>query len=319
MFESFLKKTFLNLVTLSIITVPLVAVWGLFEIFPTLVAIGLAPVSFIVSYILVSGIPARLSIRKIKRGRFKRTFRDHIYFGRMIYGKCWTMIFYFRPLYQVILSTPILKWMTFRLFGYQGSLDMTTYADTWIRDLPLLDLGEGVYLSNRATIGTNIVQKTGHILVDRIKIGSGSVIGHLAVIGPGAQIGESSEIGVNCTIGIRVKIGNNVLIKPTSTVYHASIVEDDVVIEPWVYVGVHCIIRRGIKVPSGTVIPDGTTINIQSDLEKLKVLDKILTQRSIVDSNSGEKDKIFGENINVIKSRTPRATSPVDTTQHNSF
>ena len=31
----------------------------------------------------------------------------------------------------------------FRIFGYRGSMDFTIYPDTWIRDLPLLDFGEG--------------------------------------------------------------------------------------------------------------------------------------------------------------------------------
>jgi hypothetical protein len=50
----------------------------------------------------------------------------------------------------------------FRLFGYRGSMKFTVYPDTWIRDLPLLMFGEGAYVSNRATLRTNIVLSNGY-------------------------------------------------------------------------------------------------------------------------------------------------------------
>jgi hypothetical protein len=47
--------------------------------------------------------------------------------------------------------------LAFRLLGHRGSLDFKVDPDTWIRDLPLRDLGPGAYVSNRATLGTNMV------------------------------------------------------------------------------------------------------------------------------------------------------------------
>ena len=49
-----------------------------------------------------------------------------------------------RPIYFVALSHPVAQAaLTFRLFGYRGQMDFTVYPDTWIRDLPLLDFGQG--------------------------------------------------------------------------------------------------------------------------------------------------------------------------------
>lgn len=53
-----------------------------------------------------------------------------------------------------------------------------------------------VYLSNRATIGTNMCNIDGTILVAPIRIGRGAMVGHLAMIGPGATLGKKAEIGV---------------------------------------------------------------------------------------------------------------------------
>lgn len=78
------------------------------------------------------------------------------YVDRRLYGLCWSCLYYFTPIYYLVLSIPILKHIVFRAFGYKGSLNITLYADTWIRDLPLLEIGKGVYIANKATIGTNM-------------------------------------------------------------------------------------------------------------------------------------------------------------------
>lgn len=261
----------INILPYLIVSMSLCLAGSLFLVLPYIPAALLAPGLFILIYILCAGIPTLPCHHAIRKGRFKRSAGDKVYKYRLVYGKCWSMVYYFTPLYQIILHNRFLKWLTFRIFGYKGSLNFTTYPDTWVRDLCCLKLGEGSYLSNRATIGTNIVQKSGHILVDEIQIGKGSVVGHLAILGPGAKIGDNSEVGVNCIIGIRTRIGNGVVVKPGATVYHASILADGVTVEPEAYVGVHCIVRKNITIPSGAVIPDGTVLNTQEDVKKFEI------------------------------------------------
>jgi hypothetical protein len=41
-------------------------------------------------------------------------------------------------------------------------MTFTVYPDSWIRDLPLLPFGQGEYVANPSTIGTNIVLNKGH-------------------------------------------------------------------------------------------------------------------------------------------------------------
>jgi hypothetical protein len=82
--------------------------------------------------------------------------------------------------------------MVFRLFGYRGSMNFTIYPDTWIRDLPLLKFEDGVYVSNRATLGTNMVLSNGFLLVGEITLRAKALVGHLAMLAPGVTLEPSS-------------------------------------------------------------------------------------------------------------------------------
>lgn len=119
----------------------------------SLALIAMAPLSFL----LVAGGLSQLHSRKVVEGRFPLDTGDPRYFHRRLYGLCWTSVYYSGPVYYMVLSLPLLRKLVFRLFGYRGNMNFTVYPDTWIRDLPLLDIGEGAYLSNKATIGTNMI------------------------------------------------------------------------------------------------------------------------------------------------------------------
>ena len=122
-----------------------------------LAAIPFAILLFGISYVCVAGLLCMPFQKTIVKGTFPRDPREKVYGGRFIYGFCWTSIYYFKLLYSTFLTFPILKKLLFRIFGLRGNTNFTLYPDTWVRDLPLLHLGEGAYLSNRATMGTNMV------------------------------------------------------------------------------------------------------------------------------------------------------------------
>ncbi|RZA14205.1 MAG: hypothetical protein EOP10_28430 [Proteobacteria bacterium] len=179
----------------------------------------------------------------------------------------WTAIYYFKPLYWLLLSTKATKTILFRGFGYKGPIEMVTYPDTWIRDLPLLHLGKGAYLANKATIGTNMCLSDGTILVDKISIGENSVIGHLCMLAPGVQIGSNSETGSGCAIGIGVILGNQVRIGPMALINHGARITDGVKVGASCYIGSKVQINvKGLSIPGSTNIPDNSVINSESDL-----------------------------------------------------
>ena len=229
--------------------------------------IAAAPL-FILSFVLISGLLSQFAQKGIVRGIFPRKPFHPVYFLRRVYGACWTQLFYFKPIYSVVLAIPILKTLTFRLFGYKAdSTNFVVYPDTWIRDLPMLNIGEGAYLSNRATIGTNLCLSDGNILVDHIIIGKNSLIGHLAMIAP-CFIGEKTEVGVNVGIGIRTKIGSNVKVGPRSCICHGTRINDGVEIGAMSEIGTRVVIGENIKLPNSTSIPNGAVILDQSDVAK---------------------------------------------------
>jgi len=199
-------------------------------------------------------------------GRFPRSLGDSVYFHRRLYGLCWTSIYYFTPIYFVVLSIPFLKRMTFWLFGYIGKSDFTTYPDTWIRDIPLLKLGKGVYLSNRATIGTNIAFPNGTIMVEQVTIGDDSLIGHLSMIAPGVTIGKRVEIGVGVAIGLRTVIGDDVRINPCCAIEHGVTIGSGAKIGSMTYIGSSVQIAPGLTIPPGISIPQKSIIRDQADV-----------------------------------------------------
>jgi UDP-3-O-[3-hydroxymyristoyl] glucosamine N-acyltransferase len=133
-------------------------------------------------------------------------------------------------------------------------MNFAIYPDTWIRDLPLLNFGDGAYLSNKATIGTNIALSNGSILVDSIEFKDNSHLGHLSMVAPGAIVEESVEIGVGCAIGINARIGPKTRIGPGSSVGHGAQVSAGVA------TGAMCCIGSGTKIASGVVLPNCASI-----------------------------------------------------------
>ncbi len=225
------------------------------------------PVVFSVCFVVIAGLLSKPAQRAIVAGKFPRDLKNPLYALRRLYGLCWTSVFYFTPLYYVMLSVPVLKKTLFRTFGYKGSLNFTVYADTWIRDLPLLHLEEGAYLANKATMGTNMCLGDGSILIDSIHVGKNGLIGHLAMIAPGSQIHEKAEIGVGTAFGIRAVAKENCKISPTVSINHGAVLGKDCDIGFMSYVGVKAVIKDGIRLPPASNIPSGAVINTQEDVD----------------------------------------------------
>lgn len=233
-----------------------------------LVAILFAPVSFTLAFVLVAGMLSRIGKAAIIQGTFERSLKDPIYGPRRLYGACWTALFYFSPLYFVVLSLPLLKKITFRLFGYSGPMDFTIYPDTWLRDLPCVLFEEGSYIANNATIRTNICLSDGKILVDRIKVGKKSIVGHIAMIALGTKIRDNVEIGLGVTVGIRSQFKKNANIGPCSGINHGAIIGENSIVGSRSYVGLKAIIGDNVVLPAGSNIPAGANIAKQDDVEK---------------------------------------------------
>jgi carbonic anhydrase/acetyltransferase-like protein (isoleucine patch superfamily) len=175
-----------------------------------------------VAFLLVAGVLSLPHQFAVRPGKFRCDVRTRMYFHRRMYGLCWTAVYYNKPVYFLCLSIPLLKRITFRLFGYRGSMNFTIYPDTWIRDLPVLRFADGAYISNRATLGTNIIFKNGFILVGPITLGEKALVGHLSMIGPGVKVESNAEIGVGSVVGISATIEESAFIGPCSGIGHGA-------------------------------------------------------------------------------------------------
>lgn len=227
---------------------------------------ALAPVLYGLTYVLVAGLLSLRHQHAVRPGRFPRRLSDPVYGHRRLYGLCWTAVYYCTPLYFVFLSVPALKAVLFRLFGYRGNLEFTIYPDTWIRDLPVLSFGKGAYLSNRATIGTNIAFRNGTLLVDRVTVGDGALVGHLALLAPGVNIGDQSEVGVGTAVGLRCRLGHHVKIGVGSIVDNGAEVDDHAIVGTWVHIGTGARIGRGARVASAANIAARAVIGPREDI-----------------------------------------------------
>jgi len=206
-----------------------------------------APVLYSALMASIAGVLSLPHQRSIRPVRLIRRLNDPVYFDRRVYGLCWTSLYYTKPVYHICLSIPLLRHIVFRLFGYRGQMNFTVYPDTWIRDLPLLDFGRGAYISNRATLGTNMVFGNS-IVVDRITVGEKAVVGHLAMLGPGVRIGTHSDVGVGSALGIKVTVGSRTSIGGMSGVESRAKIGDGVRIGPC------SLVTAGSRIADGAVV-----------------------------------------------------------------
>lgn len=230
------------------------------------IIVSLSPIIYVLCFILFAGVLSIPHRKFIIAGRFPRKLGDKIYFHRRLYGLCLTTVYYFTPIFFIALSFSPLKKILFRLWGYQGNPNFVTYPDTWIRDVALLQIGEGAYLSNKATIGTNIVQHDGTILVDSIKIGDRSVVGHLTMIGPGVVMGKDVEVNPGCVIGLHTFLDDGVVVKAYSGIDSFVKIGARTVIGSMTYIGAGVTIAPNLTIPPGISIPAKTKITCQEDV-----------------------------------------------------
>ena len=219
-----------------------------------------------VLYATAAGLLSLRHQEWVKPGIFPTSLEHEVYRHRRLYGLCWTLVYYSRPLYTALLAVPLLRKMILRLFGLRGPLAFSCYPDTWLRDLPLLTIGEGAYLSNRVTLGTNMILRVGQIVVNGISIGARTLIGHRSILGPGVRIGCDSELGVDTLVSLGVVIGDRCRIGAACAIGSGVVIEDDVLIDHCVVIEKGARVGRGARlgtrtfVPSGSIVPAGTDL-----------------------------------------------------------
>lgn len=229
----------------------------------------LVPGLFMITYITIMGGLSRLSHRGIARGTFSKDMFPEIFVLRRAYNMCWSQIFYFKPLYFIALEIPIVKNYMFRIFGYKRSTSFSLKSDTWIKDLPLLNVSEGASLSDEVVMGTCICISIDAVYVDGIEVGAKSSIGKAAVLAPGVKIADGCDIEMYFVIGICSKISTGVKIGRSCMVDNYVTIAENTVVGFASYLGLNAVIGADVIVPAGSNIPVGSKIHTQADMDLL--------------------------------------------------
>lgn len=235
----------------------------------TVIWLACIPIIYAFIYGLVSGILSLPFQRGIIKGVFPRTTRFPLYAMRRLYGLCWSSVYYFTPVYSIILNVPFFRTVILRLFGYRGSLNINLYPDAWIRDLPLLRIEDGVYISNRCSLGSNVSLIQGYTMVGNITIKKGALIGAHAKVGLGATIGENTEFGIESITGLHVKMGSNNIIGACCEISHYAKIGNNNKIGICSYIGTGAVIGDNLILPNKIIIPDKAEVYSMQDVTKL--------------------------------------------------
>jgi hypothetical protein len=159
-----------------------------YPLFLFALCLGASVYAFLISAVLVMGISIRFLCLGIRPGRYPMAHPTTLRW--LIYSGIYTLA------YRLVLPMIPVTWLSnlfFRLVGCRFGKHV--YLNSFIlNDAYLIDIGDNVTVGGGAEISCHLYEGE-HLILDRIKIGSGSLIGANAYISPGVVIGE------NCTIG----------------------------------------------------------------------------------------------------------------------
>lgn len=241
---------------------------------------------------ILSGALAVRRRGKIAPGRFKRESGDAAYTNWRAYQTRWRSVYYFAPVYSVYLYVPKLSGALFALFGYRGEGGFTVYSDTWIGDLPLLQVGRGAYLANQATLGTHVYLSDGTVMVDSVQVAREGRIEHRAMIAPGVKVGQGAEVGLGAAVGIRSRIGERSRICGGCMISHGVSIGAECRIGTASYVGVRARIGFGVTLPDGSSVVSGSVLETQAEAE-----DYLRTETRALSYRRNELARVFAERV----------------------
>lgn len=191
-----------------------------------------------------------LSVQNIRAGKYLRDDNNPHYQHRLIYTQQLRNFVYNPAILNIIFTDKTLKERFFKLFGYQGNVSFTIYPDCWIRDLPLLDIGENAYLGDGILLGTNRVSlNQKHIRVSPISIGAHTVIDQHCSIGPDSHIGHRCALGYNTKIGAKVYIGHKTHAEENISIGNCVTIGKESRIGQSTLIGNFCTIEPGADIP----------------------------------------------------------------------
>lgn len=161
--------------------------------------LGCALFVFYFAAVIVMGLSIRLLSMGIKPGRYPE--KSLTMFRWLVYSGLYTvMTHYVLPVVPMSFLTNAF----FRLVGCRmgRNVKLNTFM---LNDSYLLTIGDDVVIGGQTDVSCHIYEN-GHLILQPIKIGSGTVIGAHCYISPGVTIGERCVVG----LGSYVRLGKTI-------------------------------------------------------------------------------------------------------------
>ena len=150
-------------------------------------------------------------------------------------------------------------------------LKFTIYPKCWLRDLPLLDIGENVYLGDNILLGSNqVTPDQKNLVVGKIIIGDNCIFNQGCTIAGKSSMGNNCIIGFETAIGFGNIIGNFTNIGERVTIGHCNKIGSNVTIGYMCRIGRFCIIEDGVNIEEITDIPSYSLVTKEGIFSRRK-------------------------------------------------
>ncbi len=222
-----------------------------------LVLVGvLGPVLGGVAWALLAPWSARLGMATAHRllppseeGTF-RMFADR---GSMRWAlKGWAPAVYLTVFQPVFFLSPMFQRITLRVFGAQFAKGAQVTTRTSLREPHLIEIGRDSLVGEYVHLACSYQPRPGTLVVARIRIGDGVLVGAHSVLGAGCRIGSRTIVEAAVGIGAHTVIGEDSRIGADTSICNGVRVGNRV------RIGKSCLIAFGAEIPDDARLRDGT-------------------------------------------------------------
>ena len=160
---------------------------------------------------------------------------------------------------EILFQFTTLRFLSLRALGAKISFSSSMSSDVDILDPWFLEVGPGSTIGSGCFLSGHFMDKS-DFLLDRIQIGSDSLLAARVTVGPATRIGDHCRILFGVTIGVHVCIEDKV------TVGAASDIEGYATITSGVRIGTRSFLHKGVSLERDTKIREEIFTNGETNL-----------------------------------------------------
>ena len=157
---------------------------------------------------------------------------------------------------EILFQFTTLRFLSLRALGAKISFSASMSSDVDILDPWFLEVGPGSTIGSGCFLSGHFMDK-GDFLLDRIQIGSDSLLAARVTVGPATRIGD------HCRILFGVNIGVHVCIEDKVTVGAVSDIEGYATITSGVRIGTRSFLHKGVSLERDTKIREEIFTNVK--------------------------------------------------------